>query len=186
MRRSSAASADAIPRHSRLKSSWRIERYKTCGGRCLILKGVRRSSRNDHVSSLRDVRPVMVDTHAQRSCNDVEHMVIRVRMHPGAPGARLKPPFGYRVSTSRFFRVRLEDGTHPAHRVNATLFRRDDYRLTDRSSFFHEYAPQVKFVLSSSRVSAIGDKAVIRRFALPTSSPQAEIQTETLPGSRTA
>src|SRR5206468_12614816 len=108
------------------------------------------------VSSPRHVRPVIVDAQAQGSSNDVEHVVLGVRVHLRSPSARLKPPFRYRVATSRFVAVSLEDRTHPAHRVDATLLGPDDYRLTDRSSFRHRYAPWSKVLILLFGVSAIG------------------------------
>jgi hypothetical protein len=44
------------------------------------------------VSSLRHAQTVIVDAQTQGSSNDVKHVVLRVRMHPRSPSARLKPP----------------------------------------------------------------------------------------------
>src|ERR1043165_7109052 len=79
------------------------------------------AARDEHERAHRGVDPLVSDEDAHGAPDDVEHIVLGVRVRAGPLGVRLEPPLGDRVRPRGLVAVCLEHRADPAHRIITTL-----------------------------------------------------------------
>src|SRR5262249_44440927 len=78
--------------------------------------------------------PTIAQENAHRPFDDVEDIVLFMRMRAGTLGMRLQPPFGDGIAACRFIAVGLEDGADASHRARRRRARPRWFRHATRAA----------------------------------------------------